>query len=100
MVEFRMRGSDLFDYSNHRVARVRGNEIFDSQDRLVATIHEDTILDEHNQKIASVRGKDVLDTSKKRIASVDEISRAIADSMGGVSIIALWLLFVRNPART
>ena len=100
MVDFRMRGSDLFDYSNHRVARVKGNEIYDAQNNLVATIREDTILDGHNRKLASVRGKDVLDKSKKRIASVDEISRAIADSMGGVCIIALWLLFVRTPARS
>ena len=98
MVDFRMRGSELFDYSNHRIATVKGNEIFDDHQRLVATIRENAIFDEHNHRMATVRGNDVFDKLKKRIAYVDEISRVIADSMGGVCVVALWMLFVWKTA--
>ncbi|MCX6137087.1 MAG: hypothetical protein NTV54_06295 [Ignavibacteriales bacterium] len=98
MVDFRMRGSDLFDYCNHRLATVKGNDIFDEHERLVASIHENTILDEHRRRMATVHGNDVLDISKNRIASVDEIRHIIRDSMGGVCVIALWMLFVRKES--
>jgi len=56
---------------------------------------KETIYDDHSHKIASVKGPDVYDDHSHKIGSVDKIRKEIDGAMGGVSVVALWLLFCR-----
>jgi hypothetical protein len=95
MTDFKMKGSELFDSHNHKVATLRGNDVLDEHSHKVATIRGSDILDEHNHKFASVKGSDILDEHNHKFASVNDVKKVIDGAMGGVSVVALWLFFVR-----
>ncbi|MFH1373834.1 MAG: hypothetical protein ABII79_08575 [bacterium] len=79
MASYKMRGSDLYDARNHKVATIRGDDIYD----------------ERNHKVATVRSGDVYDDRNHKIASVGDVKKTIDGAMGGTSVVGLWLFFVR-----
>jgi len=95
MADFKMTASDLFTSSNHKVATVRGSDIYDERNHKVATVRGNDIYDERNHKVATVRGSDVYDERNSKIASIGDVKKAIDGAMGGVTVVALWLFFVR-----
>jgi len=79
MANFKMKGNDLYDNHSHKVASVRGNDIYN----------------EHSHKIATVKGSDIYDDHSHKIATMNDIRRSIEGGIGGASLTALWLCFVR-----
>ena len=95
MADYKMISSDLFDSRNHKIATVRGNDIFDERNHKVASIRGNDIYDERNYKVATVRGSDVYDERNSKSSSLSDVKRTIDGAMGGVTVVALWLFFVR-----
>jgi hypothetical protein len=79
MAGFKMRGTELLDGHSHKIATVRGNDI----------------LDEHSHKVATVRANDILDEHNHKISTLRDVKKTIDGAMGGVTVVALWLFFVR-----
>ena len=59
--------------------KMRGNDLYDS----------------HSNKIASIRGSDVYDSHSNKIGNLSDVKKAIDGAMGGISVAALWISFVR-----
>ncbi len=79
MADFKMKGSDLYDKTNHKLATIRGSNIYDAR----------------NHKVASIRGSDIYDERNHKIAKMDDVRKSVGGGMGGASLAALWLFFIR-----
>ena len=84
--ELRCRGS--------KVGIVDGKYIRDSHRSKLGEIDGKYIRDSHGSKLAEFDGKVVRDGHGKRIATIDDIKKQI-EGVGGVSLVALWVLLVR-----
>jgi hypothetical protein len=79
MANFKMKGNDLYDNHSHKVAIVKGDDIYD----------------DHSHKIAIIKGSDIYDDHSHKIATMNDVKRDIQDGLGGATLAALWLCFVR-----
>ena len=79
MTNYKLRGNDLYTSSGHHIASLKGSYIYD----------------EHGHKVATLRGTDVYDEHGHKIATINDIKKEIDGAMGGISIVAFWLFFVR-----
>ncbi len=95
MANFKMKGDALYDKSNRKVGTIRGDNIYDNRNRKVGAIRGDNIYDSRNRKVASVRGSNIYDSRNSKIGSITDATKAIDGAMGGMSVIALWVSFVR-----
>ena len=84
--ELRCRGS--------KVGVVDGKYIRDSHGSKIGEIGDKYIRDSHGSKLAEFDGMVVRDGHGKRIATIDDIKKQI-EGVGGVSLVALWVLLVR-----
>jgi hypothetical protein len=50
--------------------------------------------DNHGVKLADFDGRDVRDSHGSKIAGIEDVKKMI-DGIGGVSLVAMWLFFVR-----
>jgi len=95
MASFKFAGSDLFTSANHKIASIKGPGVFDERNHKVATINGGKIFNDHNHQVATVKGSDIYDEHNRKIATMSDVKRDIDGAMGGASIVALWLFFVR-----
>jgi hypothetical protein len=51
-------------------------------------------IDNHGVKLADFDGRDVRDSHGSKIAGIEDVKKMI-DGIGGVSLVAMWLFFVR-----
>ncbi len=84
--ELRCRGS--------KVGVVDGKYIRDSHGSRIGEIDGKYVRDSHGSRIAEFDGKDVRDGHGRRIATMDDVRKQI-DGVGGMSLVALWVLLVR-----
>ena len=73
-----LRGDNIFDATGRRVGRINGSNIFDSVGR----------------RVAQFDGRDIKDTSGRRISTIDNVRKDI-DGIGGASLVAMWVFFVK-----
>ena len=95
MTNFKLKGNDLYDSKNHRVATMKGNNLYDSKNHKVATIKGNNLYDSKNHKVATLNGSDIRDSRNHKIASISDAKKAIDGAMGGMSVVALWVCFIR-----
>ena len=95
MANFKMKGSDLYDSAGRKVATVRANDILDRMGRKVGSVRGDDIRDKTGNKVGRVQGSSVYDGRNIRIASLSDVRKTIDGAMGGVTVAALWLFFIR-----
>ena len=74
-----MKGNNLYDSKNQRVATIKGNNLYDSK----------------NKRVATLNGSDIRDSRNHKMASISDAKNAIDGAMGGMSVVALWVSFVR-----
>lgn len=94
MSDFKLVGNDLRNHSGSKVAYIDGSSIRDSHGSKVATIDGRNIRDSHGSKVAEFDGENVRDSHGTRIGILKDVQKAI-DGQGGISLVALWLFFVR-----
>ncbi len=94
MSEFKLAGNDLRNHIGSKVAYIDGSSIRDSHGSKVATVDGRNIRDSHGSKVAEFDSENIRDSHGARIATIKDVQKAI-DGQGGISLVALWLFFVR-----
>ncbi|MFZ1976419.1 MAG: 4-fold beta flower protein [Bacteroidota bacterium] len=92
---YTMRGPDLYDTHNRKIAVTRGAGIYDRDNRRVATIRGNNLFDSDDRKLMTVRGSFIYDAGNKRVASLVEAEDAITGASVGMLSVALWYCFIR-----
>lgn len=95
MERFKMRGDVLYDSKNSRIGLIRGDDIYDHRNHRLGSFRNDTVYDRTNARLAVVRGDKVYDSNNRRIGDLDDIRKEIKDAVGGLSLVALWIFFLR-----
>jgi hypothetical protein len=93
MSDYKFDGTKLSQRGS-TIAKVDGNRILDSHGSKAGSIDGTKIMDSHGSKIGSVDGDKICDSHGSKISTLNDVRRTI-DGPGGVSLAALWLLFVR-----
>jgi hypothetical protein len=71
------------------------DEMRDSSNRTIAKIYNNEIRDTNNNTIVKIVGEEVRDTSNRTLIKMPEIRKLIDNSMGGHSLVALWVAYIR-----
>lgn len=95
MRTFRMRGSELYNAQNRKIAIVRGESIHDASNRRVGEIRGDDLLDSEGRIMMTVRGPDIYDADNRKVAGLSEVQETIEGTTQGMLRAALWYCFVR-----
>ncbi len=93
MANYKFDGKELHG-GGSKLGVVDGKYIKDSHGNKVGEIDGKYIKDSHGSKLAEFDGKVVKDSHGSKIATIDDIKKQI-DGVGGVSLVALWVLLVR-----
>jgi len=94
MVLFKFDGKYLKDRTGKRIAEVDRNYIKDSHGRRVGEIDRLYVKDSRGQRLIEFDGRYIKDNRGQRIGTPDDVMKLI-DGPGGMTLIALWVLFVR-----
>jgi hypothetical protein len=92
---FKLRGAELLDSHNRRIAITRGEDIYDANNRRIATIRGNFLFDSDNRKMMTVRGANIYDAANMRVASLLEAQKSIPGALAGMRTVALWYCFIR-----
>lgn len=84
--ELRCRGS--------KIGVVDGNAIRNSSGSKVGEIDGKYIRNAQGSKIGEFDGQVIRDSNGSRLGTMDDVKKKI-DGVGGISLAAIWLLFVR-----
>ncbi len=95
MRTYKMRGSDLYNAQNRKIAVTRGESIFDVDNRRVGAIRGDDLFDSEGRIMMTVRGPDIYDADNKKVAGLSEALKSIEGTTEGMLLAALWYCFVR-----
>lgn len=92
--DYKFDGRYLRNKSGSRIAEVDGKNIRNEKGSLIGKIDGKHIRDFRGNKIAEYDGQYIRDASGKRIGEMKDVKKDI-DGVGGITLVALWLLFVR-----
>lgn len=95
MSDLKMSGNDIRDKSGRKLGVLSGDTLRDASGRTLLKIQRDDIRDSSGKKLASVSGNDIHDGSGKKIGAISDIREKIDGGLGGVSLAAVWLAFLR-----
>jgi hypothetical protein len=76
------------------IGMVDNSKVKDRHGNTLARFNRVWIFDASSNRIAHFDGTDVKDKSGVRITTIDKIRQEI-DGPGGISIVALWVIFLR-----
>ncbi len=94
MKNIKLVGNDIKE-GGKNIGRLFGQDIKDSNGRTIARINRDDIKDGSGRIIGRLYGSDLKDSGGRTIAKMDDIRKAIDGGIGGTTLAAIWLLFVR-----
>jgi len=93
--KYEIRGRDLYNAHQHRIATSRGRTVLDGDNRRVATMNGDELYDTEGRKMATLRGSDIFDSDNKKVGSFSDVQRSIKGAGEGILHVAFWYCFVR-----
>lgn len=96
MADYKIVGTDFYNYRGQKLAIIKGADIFDTHSRKIGTVRDNEVYDDRYNKIVMVRGEDIFDIHNVRIASLLEIKRNITNPPGNTIIAALWWFFIKE----
>lgn len=91
-----LAGNIIRDQNNLMVARTSVRGILDKNGHQIAKISSNAVFDMNDKKLASISGKSILNSDGRVIGTMRQIRREVEGGHGGVSQVAVWLLFVRQ----
>lgn len=94
MADYKFDRNELRDRGGSKVAVLDGKYIRDHRGSRLGEIDGKYFRDSRGSKLAEFDGRDVRDSSGSRIATIDDVKKSI-DGIGGASLVAMWLFFVR-----
>jgi len=80
--------ADMADY------KFDGKEFRDRRGSRIGEIDGKYFRDSHGKRVGEFDGKDIRDSHGSRISNLDDVKKII-DGIGGASLVAMWLFFVR-----
>jgi hypothetical protein len=92
---YKMRGRELYNAHNRRIAVARGESIYDPSNRRVGEIRGDDLFDSDGRMMMAVRGRDIYDADNRKVAGLSEMQGSIEGTTEGMLRAALWYCFVR-----
>jgi hypothetical protein len=95
MRTYTMRGSNLYNAQNRRIATARGESIYDGDNRRVGAIRGDDLFDVEGRMMMTVRGSEMYDGENRKVAGLSEVQESIKGMTEGMLRSALWYCFVR-----
>ena len=94
MSDYKFDGRWLKSRSGKRIAQVDKDYIKDDRGARVGKIDGKKIKDARGSKLAEYDGRYIKDKNGRRIGEMKIVKDSIKGE-GGISLVALWLLFVR-----
>lgn len=94
IAEYKFDGTYLRDRRGNRLGAIEGRYIKDSRGNRLGEIDGKYIKDSRGSRLAEIDGREIRDARGSRICTVEEIKKSI-DGVGGASLAAVWLFFVR-----
>jgi sporulation protein YlmC with PRC-barrel domain len=94
MADYKFDGKELRDRRGSRIGVFDGKYICDGHGSRVGEIDNKYFRDSHGSRLAEFDGKDIRDSHGSRIATIDDVKKSI-EGIGGTSLVAMWLFFVR-----
>ena len=94
MSDYKFDGRYLKDRRGKKIAQIDKNYVKDARGSRVGRIDGKRIRDARGSKLAEYDGKYIRDKSGRRIGGMKDVKADIKGD-GGISLVALWLLFVR-----
>ena len=94
MADYKFDHEVLRDRHGSKVAVLNGKYILDQHGSRFGEIDGKYFKDNHGARLAEFDGGDVRDSHGSRIATIDDVKKSI-DGIGGASLVAMWLFFVR-----
>jgi hypothetical protein len=92
-MDYKLDGNKLIS-RGAKIGHVEGNTVRDGHSGKVGTIDGRYIRDAHGSKVAEFDGENIRDSHGARISTMHDI-RKVIDGQGGITLVALWLFFVR-----
>jgi hypothetical protein len=94
MTNYKLEGNCLRNRSGNKVAQADGKYIRDSSGGRIGEIEGTYIRDSHGNRVAEFDGNYIRDGSGNRIGEMKDVHKDI-DGIGGITLVALWVLCVR-----
>jgi sporulation protein YlmC with PRC-barrel domain len=94
MADYKFDREELRDRHGSKVAVLDGKYIRDHHGSKLGEIDGKYFRDSHGARVAEFDGRDVRDSHGSRIATIDDVKKSI-EGIGGSSLVAMWLFFVR-----
>ena len=91
---WQMRDSALY-CSGHKVGEVRNNGVYAGNGKKVGAIRDESIFAANGRRLASVRNEIIYDAKGRKIGTVEQVRKQIRDAVGGMTVVALWVCFIR-----
>ena len=95
MSDYKLDGNYLRDRRGIKIGRIDGKYIRDGTSTIVGRIDDKYIRDSRSTKIAEFDGTYIRDKRGVKIGTIDDVHKSI-NGVGGISLVALWILFVRQ----
>ena len=80
--------------NKQKIGYLDGNYIRDSHSSRVGQIDGKYLRDANGNRLIEFDGRDIRDSRGSRIATIDDVKKII-DGIGGMSLVAMWVLFIR-----
>lgn len=94
MSGYKFDGTYLRGPNGNKLAEVKNESIRDAHMSEVGKIKGAQIRDKHLTLVAEFDGENIRDAHLTKIGTIKEV-RKVIDGPGGITLVALWLFFVR-----
>ena len=94
MAGYKFDRNELRDRSGSKIAVLDGKYIRDHHGNKLGEIDGKYFRDSHGNKLVEFDGRYVRDSHGSKIATIEDVKKSI-DGIGGASLVAMWLFFVR-----
>jgi hypothetical protein len=95
MRTYKMRGLNLYNTQNRKIAITRGESIYDASYRRVGAIRGDDLFDSDGRIMMTVRDRDIYDSDNRKVGGIADVRESIEGITEGMLRTSLWYCFVR-----
>jgi sporulation protein YlmC with PRC-barrel domain len=93
MKDYKIDGKYFRDRHGKKLGEVDGKYIRNDRGVKVAQVDGKYIRDSHGSRIGEFDGKYIRNSHGTKIGTIDDVLKII-DGSGGISLVALWMLFI------
>ena len=94
MADYKFDGTELRGRQGNKIGALDVKYIRDERGNKIGEIDGKYFRDSRGNRMAEFDGKDIRDSKGSKIATIDDVKKSI-DGIGGASLVAMWLFFIR-----